>query len=468
MAAAASASTGRRSDVLCWFGATGDLGFKMTFPALYAMAKRGNLDVPVIAVAHSDETVDDLRDRARASIEAHGGIDDPAAFDHLTASLHYVDGDYADTATFNRLQDQIQALGAQQPVHYLAIPPSLFGTVVGALGASGCARGARVVVEKPFGRDLDSARELNRIIHTVFPEQAVFRIDHYLGKEEVRNLVYTRFANSLLEPVWNRDHVASVQITMAEAFGVQGRGKFYDETGALRDVVQNHLFQTIALLAMEPWVGGGVEAFRDEKERVFRAMDPLSRDDLVRGQFDGYRDEAGVAAGSDVETFAAVRCHIDSWRWNGVPWYIRAGKEMPVTATEVTVELRRPPQQLFPNDTDAGANYVRFRLAPAPAVAIGVRTLAPGKDLRGEPAELFLSDDVADELTPYERLLGDAIAGDPYLFAREDGVEAAWAVVEDVLTGHDAAAVYAPGTWGPVDAADALIGPDGPWRDPAP
>ena len=456
-----------RADALCWFGATGDLGSKMTIPALYAMARHGRLDVPVIGVARSGTNLDGLKERIRASIEHHGGVTDAAAFDHLMNSLHYVDGDYSDPSTFRELKGTLDAVGARAPAHYLAIPPSLFGPVVQSLGESGAADNARLIVEKPFGRDLASAHELNDIVHQVFPEPHVFRIDHFLGKEEVQNLLYFRFANSFLEPIWNRNYVASVQITMAEDFGVQGRGKFYDEVGALRDVVQNHLFQLVALLAMEPPLGMGAGALRDGKERVFTAVETMTPRDLVRGQFTGYRDEEGVAPSSDVETYAACRLHIDSWRWAGVPWYIRAGKELPVHCTEVHVELHGPPQHVFSDSdlTEGHGNYLRFRFTPEISIAIGARAKVPGEEMVGESRELFLYNEFPDEMSPYERLLGDAIRGEGLLFAREDGVEQAWRVVDRVLEKHPPAIPYAPGTWGPAEAA-ALIGRDGGWHDP--
>jgi glucose-6-phosphate 1-dehydrogenase len=454
------------SDALVFLGATGDLAYKKIFPALYAMTKRGHLKVPVIGVASSSWTVDGLRKRAHDSIDSHGGIDDPKAFEALSQLLNYVDGDYLQDKTYTELKE---ALGdAKRPAHYLAIPPSLFPTVVEGLGRSGAAHNARVIVEKPFGRDLASAQLLNQVLHSVFPESSIFRIDHYLGKEPIENLIYFRFANSFLEPIWNRNYIESVQITMAENFGVQGRGKFYEEVGALRDVVQNHMLQTTALLAMEPPVGGTNEALRDEKEKVFKAMRTLAPTDLVRGQFIGYRDEDGVAPDSDVETFAAVKVMVDSWRWEGVPFFIRAGKELPVEATEVLARFRKPPQKIFEEelvDPD-DSNYLRLRLGPdRVAIALGCRAKVPGESFVGSPVELYLCNQASDEMSPYERLLGDAMAGRPMLFAGEDGVEAAWRVVDHVLVDHGPAHPYHTKTWGPSEASAVL--PQGDfWHDP--
>jgi glucose-6-phosphate 1-dehydrogenase len=454
-----------RSDALVLFGVTGDLAHKMIFPALYAMVKRGVLEVPVVGVAFPPWSLERLRKRAADGIRKAGPIDDARALRHLLSLLRYVHGDYNDAGTFTALKSALGA--ARRPAHYLAIPPSLFAPVITGLGAAGMANGARVIVEKPFGRDLASARKLNRVARSVFPENAIFRIDHFLGKEAIMNILYFRFANSFLEPIWNRNYVASVQVTLSEDFGVNGRGAFYETAGCLRDVIQNHLFQIVALLAMEPPAYQGFGAVHSEKAAVFQAMRPLRSADVVRGQYAGYRKEPNVARNSDVETFCAVRLFIDSWRWAGVPWYLRSGKLLPETACEVVVELKPPPQRLFTDSAPkAGpANYLRFRLSPNSAVALAARVKRVGKEFVGDQRELYLVDHQPGEETPYERLLTDAMAGDGALFTREDAVEAAWAVVDRVLKTHRPVRSYKPGSWGPKEA-DALIAADGGWHNP--
>ena len=450
------------ADALVFFGATGDLAYKKIFPSLQGMIRRGNLSVPVIGVAKSGWTIEQLRDRARASLKEYGGGVDEAAFTKLVALLQYIDGDYGDPATFAKLR---AALGpAKRPTHYLAIPPSLFGSVVEQLGKSRCAEGARVVIEKPFGHNFATAQALNRTLHTVFPESSVFRIDHYLGKDAVENLLFFRFANTFLEPIWNRNYVECVEITMAEAFGVQGRGKFYDETGAIRDVIQNHLLQVVGYLAMEPPISVEADRIRDEQVKVFRAIKPLKPENVVRGQFRGYLEEPGVAPGSTVETFAALRLEVDSWRWAGVPFFIRAGKSLPLTATEVMVDLKRPPlSRLSPEES----NYFRFRLGPKISISIGARVKKPGTEIMSIPTELVaVRDGGRDEVDAYERLLTDAMKGDPTLFVREDAVEAAWRVVDGVLDNAVPVHPYDPGTWGPAEADRLTTDLEG-WHDPA-
>jgi glucose-6-phosphate 1-dehydrogenase len=455
-----------RSDALVLFGVTGDLAHKMIFPALYEMVAQGVLTVPVIGVASSPWTLTQLRQRATDSLRESGTAVKRPMLNRLLGLLRYVSGDYNDAKTFAALK---QALGnARRPAHYLAIPPELFATVIEGLGAAGLAHDARVIVEKPFGRDLASARRLNAVARSVFPEDAIFRIDHYLGKEAIMNILYFRFANSFFEPIWNRNYIASVQITLAETFGVKERGAFYETAGCLRDVIQNHVFQIIALLAMEAPVGRDYGAVHTEKAKVFEAMRPLTPRDVVRGQYAGYRKEPHVARNSDVETFCALRLFIDSWRWDGVPWYVRSGKCLHVTAAEVLVELKPPPARLFADSvpTDGPANYLRFRLSPNAAVALAARVKQVGKEYVGDQRELFLGEELTGAEAPYTRLLSDAMTGDGALFTREDAIEAAWAAVDPVLARHHRALPYKKGTWGPKQAESLITAPGG-WHNPS-
>jgi glucose-6-phosphate 1-dehydrogenase len=451
------------SDALVFFGATGDLAYKQVFPALQGLVRDEGLDVPIIGVAKAGWTLDQLKARAKDSLSSHGGLD-IKAFAKLMSLLRYVDGDYNDPSTYVRLRQELKE--ARRPLHYLAIPPSLFGRVAEGLAKQG-AGDARLVIEKPFGRNRETARQLDRILDRYFPEENIFRIDHYLGKEPVQNILYTRFANSLLEPVWNRIHIDSIQITMAEAFGVQDRGKFYDETGAIRDVFQNHLLQVLANLTMDPPTGEECDAVRDQKAALLKAVRPLDPAHVVRGQYAGYQSVPGVKPGSTVETFVAAKLFIDSWRWAGVPIYIRAGKALPVTAVEVMVYFKRPPRETFEETISRGSGYMRMRISPDVNIALGLRVKRPGESMQGEDVELMLTEQETAFKPPYQRLLSDAIRGSGDLFGRQDIVDAQWRIVEPVLNDTAPPVVYDHGSWGP-EEAKGLIEADGPWHNPKP
>lgn len=452
------------ADAFVFFGATGDLAQKQIFPALHALVRHGHLNVPIICVARSGWSLEKLTERIRDSLEKHGGLE-AETFEKLCSLLQYIDGDYREASTYEQLCRTLAA--AALPLYYLAIPPSMFATVTQGLAAAGCTRAARVVVEKPFGRDLASARELNTIVETAFAPEAIFRIDHFLGKEPVQNIYYTRFANSIFEPLWNRDHIACVQITLAENFGVQGRGSFFDEVGAIRDVLQNHLLEVVAYLAMDPSTGDDPEAIREESERLLRAIKPLDPAHIVRGQFHGYRQETGVAPDSHVETFVAVQLFIDSWRWAGVPFYVRAGKCLPVTTTTVTVEFKRPPRETFGEIVPSFSNHLRFRLSPDVSIGLGIRVKIPGERRVGEDVELVVAQNEGETMAPYERLLGDAMRGDATLFASKGTVEEQWRIIDPILGDVSPLYFYEQNSWGPAEADQVITG-NGTWYNPKP
>lgn len=453
---------GFSSDAMVFFGATGDLAYKQIFPALQSLVRDEGFQMPIVGVAKAGWNLDQLKDRAKDSVEKHGGLD-PGPFEKLLSLLRYVDGDYNDPATFAQLDKQLGS--AQRPLNYLAVPPSLFAVVTENLAKSDCCKNARLVIEKPFGHDLLSAQRLNRTLEKFFPEEDIFRIDHFLGKEPVQNILYTRFANPFFEPIWNRNYVQNIQITLAEKFGVEERGRFYDETGALRDVVQNHLLQILANLTMEPPTGEEREALRDQKVALLKAVQPISPQGVVRGQYRGYRSTAGVASGSTVETFVALKLFIDSWRWAGVPIFIRAGKQLPVTCTELVVRFKRPPRETYQELVPAGSAHLRMRVSPEVAIGLGLRVKTPGERMVGDDVELTLKEHVTNDMPPYERLLGDALRGNSDLFARKDLVMAQWRIVQPILGNVTPVYDYEPGSWGPPEAIQ-LIGSDGPWIDP--
>jgi glucose-6-phosphate 1-dehydrogenase len=451
------------SDAFVFFGATGDLAFKQIFPSLQRLIKDEGLNVPIIGVSRTG-SIDKLKERAKDSLEQHGGLDQQA-YQKMTELLRAVQGNYDDQETFQKLRQELGK--AERPLHYLAIHPTMFVEVAEGLAKSGCSTNARVVLEKPFGRDLASAQELNDLLHHYFPEEAIFRIDHYLGKEPVQNILYTRFANPIFEPIWNRHYVRTIQITMAEDFGVEDRGKFYDEAGAIRDVLQNHMLQILGSLTMDPHCGTDPESVRDEKARLFKAITPLKPEDVVRGQFNGYLSISGVSSNSTVETFVAVKLAIDNWRWAGVPIFIRCGKMLPVTTTEVTVEFKRPPRETFGEIVPVLSSHMRMRISPDIVISMGLRIKKPGERMAGQDVELALVRQAADDMPPYQRLLGDAMRGSAELFAREDTVEAQWRVVDSILGNVTPLYTYEPKSWGP-DEAYQLIGKHGPWLNPQP